>query len=76
MKAFPTDKQVSVISYSRFFSNSRFLVPVCVCLYFLSLYRLLLTEQNKCNARVQVSDGYAEEIFLYQVPLSPSHGQS
>ena len=32
-------------------------VCVCVCVHFLSPLRLLLTEQNnKCNARVQVSD--------------------
>ena len=37
---------------------------VCVCVYFLSPSRLLLTEQNnKCNARVQVSDGKLSRYY-------------
>ena len=36
----------------------------CVFVYFLSPHRLLLTEQiNKCNIRVQVSDGMLTKYF-------------
>ena len=42
-------------------------VCVCVCVYFLLQQRLLLTKQNnKCNARDQVSDSIVRKYFCIE----------
>ena len=40
-----------------------YLAVTCVCVYILSSLRLLLTEQNKCNARDQASDAVLSKYF-------------
>ena len=56
-----------------FFPMYNFRVCVCVCLFPLTVKVSLTEQNNKCNAGQR---WYAEEIFLYQEPLSPRHGQS